>query len=535
MNNTDRNTISLDTDMTFIGSGITTSFILLSFLKNLSASDDFNGRLKLTIVEKDAENFTGLAYGPRSGSSALLITSLADFLPESLIRQEFIKWLSQNKETLISELRADGGKLSENWTDTHKIDIQKNNWEDIYIPRRFFGIFIKQKVNQAIADFSSTYDFQLKIIQDEAIGIDDNLDSFQVYFKNRTESLSTKKIILSVGIPPVKQLWSDDFLSGHEQAACLVKDPYNPGLDDNLHTIATHVNKQAGLSNILIIGSNASAMEMLYKLHDVPEITAKIGSVSVISPHGELPHSGQDKLMGQQRFVPTHLLELNKKYDLTAKDIYEATSRDLDEAEAMNLGTAISEGPISKAFVNLLDRLSHEELGVFACRYGNLIGKRQRRAGKHYNEVVERLNQDGRLKLIKGYYNNLEISADNQGLIFSYRSSKSRSIREHEGLIDVVISCVGSRTLIDQPVSVLIDNLVQKGICKVNDSGIGFAVNDQQQTATNFFVAGPLLAGNVLNGMPLWHLEHCGRIIKTGERLAGILAQQLIHSTANRL
>jgi hypothetical protein len=39
---------------------------------------------------------------------------------------------------------------------------------------------------------------------------------------------------------------------------------------------------------------------------------------------------------------------------------------------------------------------------------------------------------------------------------------------------------------------------------------------------------GPLLAGNLVNGGPLWHMEHCGRISAYGTGLGADLARSLV-------
>src|SRR5690606_14544246 len=91
-------------DITFIGSGISTSFTIIPLLKLLSENNNQPVNLNLTIIEKSDEFHTGLAYGTRSGASALLITSLADFLPKGDERNAFINWLSKNKTQLIQNL-----------------------------------------------------------------------------------------------------------------------------------------------------------------------------------------------------------------------------------------------------------------------------------------------------------------------------------------------------------------------------------------------------------------------------------------------
>ena len=35
-----------------------------------------------------------------------------------------------------------------------------------------------------------------------------------------------------------------------------------------------------------------------------------------------------------------------------------------------------------------------------------------------------------------------------------------------------------------------------------------------------FYINGPLLAGNVVGEMGIWHVEHCGRIIGFAKKIA---------------
>ena len=121
-------------DLTFIGVGIATSYILIPLLRSLR-DQNLKNPFRILLIEKSDENFTGLAYGKRSSSSTFLITALKDFLPFGEEREHFNSWLFSNKTILIHELLAEGGNLSKNWYETHKNDIQKNLWDDIYIPR----------------------------------------------------------------------------------------------------------------------------------------------------------------------------------------------------------------------------------------------------------------------------------------------------------------------------------------------------------------------------------------------------------------
>ncbi len=506
-------------DITFVGSGIATTFTLLPMLESVIKHGSEQGLVRIAVIEKNTEWFTGLAYGPKSGESALLITSLADFLQEGELRQEFISWLIHNSKALIEDLRNDGGSLSLNWIRTHKDDIEAGDWEDIYIPRRFFGKYLKEKVNKLIDKAKANDQIELFFIQDEVSAIDKSGNGYSLHFNSGRTALRSEKVVLSVGIPPSKEYWT----SGEEQKlndqVCLIADPYNPGLTENLEKIRNYVNKGES-GNVLIIGANASAMEMIYKLNDEPEIRPKLGDFLIISPKGELPNSAQDDFTRMVRFIPENLLALEGKDDLTAWEIYKAANLDLDAAENRGFGTAISEIPISKAFISLLESLNSEELQAFASLYGNEIGKRQRRAGKHYTDVVDHLMAQNRIRNIKGYFTSLISDERTTGVRFDFKLEPGKKERISEQKIDIVINCSGSKTLDEKNLPELLVQLMNAGLCVINPSRRGFLVDNDMQCSKGFYVAGPLLAGNVIEDVPFWHLEHCGRIIKLGERLA---------------
>ena len=59
------------------------------------------------------------------------------------------------------------------------------------------------------------------------------------------------------------------------------------------------------------------------------------------------------------------------------------------------------------------------------------------------------------------------------------------------------------------------------------NSGAGIAVGDGLEAADRIHVMGPLLAGNVVDGGPVWHMEHCGRISAYGDRFGRRLSTVL--------
>lgn len=509
-------------DLAFIGSGIATSFTLLPLLEQLQTTKDKT--YNIAVIEKNQEFHTGIAYGKRTGDTALLITSLDDFLPKGKYRNEFIDWLNTNKEPLIASLSSHGGELTKNWLNTHKKELINNQWENLYIPRRFFGIYIHQKVETTIA---SCPNVNLDLINNEVLSIKQINKSYQIDCNDESSNIVSNRVVLSIGIPPIKKLWSFSEYNLFSKFAFLVENPYDPDLNTNLKTIKSFVSELNKPVNVLIIGSNASAMEMIYKLNDEPEICNRLGKFIVVSPQGELPNSAQNEFTKSVNFQPKQLQALHSKASLTAIDIYNAANLDLDEAECLGYGPAVTEVPLSKEFNSLLNKLSKNELVKFACFYGNEIGKRQRRAGQHYTQVVEQLLLKNKLINLKGYFKSFYIDDNGNGLTFNYLSKDLNTPLKSQNTVQLVISCIGGKLLSQQPLSPLIDQLIKDKYCLINQSERGFKVNTNLEASKNIYVAGPLLAGNVINGKALWHLEHCGRIIALGDTLGLKLSKVL--------
>ena len=140
-------------DLTFIGSGISTSFSILNFLNLVENDSNKNNIISIDIIEKFPEFNLGLPYGVRSGFSTHLITSLKNFLAEPELSL-FTIWLSKNKSWLLKEYKNEGGILSAEWLNTNRNDIEHDKWEELFIPRRFFGCYIDQLVESKITKLS---------------------------------------------------------------------------------------------------------------------------------------------------------------------------------------------------------------------------------------------------------------------------------------------------------------------------------------------------------------------------------------------
>ncbi len=495
-------------DLTFIGSGISSSFTILHFLELLDTNEEKH-KIKINIIEKYQEFHTGIPYGSRSGFSVHLITSLKNFLPEPE-RSKFIKWLNRNKEWLLEELQNDGGSLSLDWITTNAEKIKSNDWENLFIPRRFFGCYIEEKVKTKLEASTNAGLIDVNYISDEVVDVEKKEKNYLLTLRNG-QNISSEKVILSVGSLPVNHLWKNEGLIEKDNLL-FVNDPYKPELIEVLDTIKKFSEKRPNKKiNVVIVGANASGLEILYKLNDLEEIKSHVNKFIFLSTQGLLPDAVID-LERRKNYVPFNLQALADKNDLTAKIIAEAAFRDLDHADQIDLGAASTVEIISKAFGRLLGKLNQDELKKFACHYGNEIGRRQRCAGFHYSKTIDELKKEDRFVHIAGRFNTILMNGEGE-YVLEYLDTPSKENKTYKDAIDVVVNCIGGTNLTHDNIPELLKNIIDKGYCTPNESKIGFEVNESLEASENFHVVGPLLAGNIFEEKAVWHLEHCGRII----------------------
>ena len=511
----------MSTKIAFIGAGIATSYTLIPFLDSLR-KEKTNSKIELFVIDKSNDFFKGMPYGNRSGKSVLLIQDLKNFITEPH-RTHFKNWLDANVDDLVKEFIKNGGKYATKWANINSPFYKKGQWDDLFIPRFFFGRYINQEVLERIDFLVEKKKLTLTYIQKETVSISKERNDFCIHFENNS-TIKIDKIVLSIGSLPYKKLYKNKI--ENSKNALYIKEPYGLGMEGNIERIVEFLNdRKANKLNtkIAVLGANASGLEMIYKICDKLNINEYDATFKTLSSHGIMPDGTFDPV-NAKKFKAKNLQLLTRSKNLSASAIAEAAHKDIDEAEKQGLGAATTVGIISKGFGALLPNLSKEELLNFACFHGNQIGRRQRCAGRHYLSVIEELSNRNRFEHLKGRFQNLTESSD--GLLLTYTNDKSPNSTEKSEAFNIVINCLGSVDLSSVDLSPFLKNLVESGLCKPNPSNIGFKVDENMQASENLFIAGPLLAGNQIEDKIFWHLEHCARIIWS----SSVLSNKIIDS-----
>lgn len=513
-----------DVDVLFVGAGVSTSYTLLSMLDELRRNPA-DRPVRVAVVEQASDLYGGQAYGLRSGYTSLLITSLKDFLPEAP-RALFSAWLSKNKSWAFEKFRQFGGELSARWWERNSKAVEEDLWDDLYLPRYLFGLYIAESVQDSIADAKAAGLITHTTIQDEVATIQRQASSYQVVGRHTGMTAHARNVVLAVGSGPTISRFGASPSSDATEVGgtCLIEDLYVPSVTTNLDRVQRALRRCGDRKiNVLIVGGNASTMEALYILNDTGFPELEEARFYVLSPSLSLPERLVDPTPSAC-FVPENLLELPARTELTARSVYDAALQDLAAGKVAGLTVSDTLVPISRAVISVLRLLSREEQLAFAGHWGAELGRHQRRAGNEYADVVTSLMSQGRLELVAGKF--LEVAGINDaGAAFRYEVEGLA--RDFEQRMTVIVNCSGFRPLHELGEESLLDTMVRHGTCRPTQWGRGIVVNDDMEANDGLFVMGPLLAGNVIGGFPVWHVEHCGRISSFSATLGGTLAARV--------
>jgi uncharacterized NAD(P)/FAD-binding protein YdhS len=510
-------------DLAFVGSGVACTYTILHFIDILEHVP-LNQKVKILVIDKADEFWVGIPYGNRSGFNSLIITSLKDFLPIDEL-ELFKTWLKNNINWVFKDLQKRNGALSSTWLEDNEKRMAESDWDNLYLPRYIFGCFLRERVTALLesAVKNNLLDYQLL----KADVIDTKNDAIYKLivkddFSNKLE-IESGKIILSIGSPPKKNLYTlgnDESLSG----VSLIENLYEPKMEINIKRIYDSLKKseKKEQNNLLIVGSNASALEATFNIMDISGIDDLINKFYFLSRDGAFPYRSNEGQINLDDHNLPALNSLKNASKVTSKQILEAVKKDVEKMKSLKVNIAEITDHMSKIINGLLVKLSPYEQRNFTNKHGVEIGKLQRKAGKEYCDVIDNLAQANKLENLKGNFVRLVCQEDKFAHL-EYVESQTLVKKTFAKPVKFIINCCGFEDLTLHSSSELILSLIINNICTTNASKTGFKVNENFEADNNFFIMGPLLAGNSNKKMMIWHVESCTRICFLSKQLARVL------------
>jgi uncharacterized NAD(P)/FAD-binding protein YdhS len=519
-------------DLAIIGAGISSAYTLIHYISLLeqqsllsTAAGQEHRPMRIIVTEKSCEFWTGIPYGSRSGSNALLISPLHEFIPQQLERAQFISWLNENRDLVFDPQKYTDGALATKWRQANEAAISQGHWDNLFISRQTFGIYLKQQVAHCIQQATANGLIEINLLVAEVTDVRRIADLYQVDITLSSASDNTcflaEKMVLAIGSPP-NIAFDHPLSSTTGNDVCYINDMYEPSLDVNIQRICQSLQESNRPSHrqVMIVGSNASTLDTLYALNNSPAAVSLIEKFIIISPNAAFPHRINCDVVGGTYF-PEHLLALVKTESFTAKQILTAVEQDVASATAQKINISDIYADISKVVIQALNQLNFDEQKQFVFKYAVEIGKLQRRAGAEYLDVVDELISQGKLEFFKGkFVKCLSLTDGDAGC--EYIDGETRAQKVLDAPVGVVINCAGFQD-VTRSSSVLIQNLIRRDICVPNDSKRGFLIDKNFETSKNCYLMGPLVAGNIDGNFKVWHAESCQRIINLSKQLAEAL------------
>nr|WP_156687025.1 FAD/NAD(P)-binding protein [Mycobacterium sp. Marseille-P9652] len=509
-------------DIAFIGSGVACSMTLLELAEILLRPGLPQPRLRIAVVERDEEFWSGIPYGRRTSVRSLAIQKLDDFVtgPE---RSAYIAWLERNKAQWLASFQEHGGEAAACWIRDNREALDANSWGGLYLPRYLFGVFIAEQVNAAIAELRERDLAEVVTIHAEAISARAAQGHFLIGLSPCGEGpteIEAGKVIAAIGSPPTKSIVE----CGSDPAFTYIDDFYLPCEETNLQRLRESLDRiePREKRNVLVVGSNATSLEALYLMRHDTRIRERIHSITVVSRSGMLPYKICDE---PPEFEFPRLNALLGEETVEAADLMSAIRADLGIAEERSLNLADLYDAIGVLVAQALAQMDIAQQEEFYCVHGMNFTKLVRRAGRDCRQASEELVADGTLNTLAGEVLRVEPCASGQPFAtMIYRAGGAEHV--HPVPFSVVVNCGGFEEL-DACSSPFLVSVMQNGLCRPNRTNRGVFVNDDFEASPAFYFIGPLIGGNFNSRIRLWHVENAPRIRSLAKSLAATLVASL--------
>ena len=494
--------------------------------------------MRITMIDRDSQFHSGVPYGHRSGPSSLLITRLADFLSKNELAH-FTRWLDENREAILAT-----SKLDKEWLHRHSDDIRNGFWDNLYLPRRLYGRYLRNRaeseIHKARRDGTAIVDYLTAEITDITTEPDGTsvLHGIQSQHAATTDSLielRTTTTILSIGSPPVKQLnvsaesgtLQSESAAQHELPG-YIADIHVPTIEDSLASIRKLLlAAEPRDRRILVIGGNADALEFILASDALRHETHS--ALTVLSTRGR-PYYWRQEKPGEQPEIPAVQMLLDRIDEgrsPSAEEFYSAVETDVTESIVHGRDKA-TVSAIMDAVGRVIGTMDDTQRGEMAGTYGIPISNLLRQAGGDAVDLLDSTSGDCSLTFERGRFD----SAVLRNGLFSVSLKRPASCgkatpAELTDRYAVIINATGFESVAEARIT-LLRNLLASGTATASSSGAGLAADSHFRIAPGIFVLGPLLSGFNHDGTVVWHAESVNRIVHLAAQLAPVLISDAV-------
>ena len=432
------------TRIAIVGGGASGTLTAIQLLQNT------NSPLSIKLINKDSGLARGFAYSTSSTQHLLNVrANNMSIFPDK--PGHFIEWARQNN---IDEL------------------IEKSHLplEEDFMPRKYYGNYINDCLNEAIKNKKPFIDFE--IIQKEAVDIEVNKSEYLIKFMDGS-LLNASKIVLAFGnfLPANIAIGNMDFYN----TAHYIRHPYNGQLFDDIKPE----------EEVLIIGTGLTAIDAVLQLKE----KGVKGKITAISRNGLLPglHVKQIK----------HIEYAGGKSNYALREIFSLIREEIKLADKEGVSWQNIIDGLRPYNQKLWMQFSEEDKRAFVKKFSPAWNVSRHRMAGAIHQKIEAWRKKEEFVLAKGGLQNL---AQEEGRV---RVELNAKHKEHSVFyVDKVINCSGPQSDYEKVEIPLIKSLVNKGIISsdplrlgINATPEGAIIDRKNNVSASLFTLGPPLRG----------------------------------------
>lgn len=496
-------------DLLIPGGGLAGASLIQELTLSVPSSR-LNRQFRILAVEKSGDFGGGLAYGKGVP---------IEFLLNDQVRitgcRDFENWLVSNQSTWLTKLKEHRSQATEQWLRVHDRAISSCDLSDLHIPRRVFGDFVRDELNQA-CQRARRLGCNVELRHDEVAEIErEPGDRFAVRLK-RSGVVHASLITLAVGAAPRSRSTVFRDTDGY------IDNFYSQDLSDLTLRLKGLLSKQRESERrILIKGGNTTAAEFIYFLSFTPLLAELNCKLIVVTPRGELLPAAQGTDLPP--FASPRLEELSRMIKPTADDLWLALESDYKYGNDHGYTVLDNVDHTQPAFLAALNALQADEQLRWVIKYGDRQQNLVRRIPTEYYAAAQQLHCRGLLRVERGKVTDI---TRNGGSLFSVQIATDNGHREVATAVIIDCSGFGSISTTTDPLLSQLRDSTSLSL-SANETDKGFKLRSSFEASENLFVLGPLMTGFSGPGTHIWHLQNIRRIRELAGRVAPLIWERL--------
>jgi uncharacterized NAD(P)/FAD-binding protein YdhS len=295
-------------DLAIVGGGLSGSLVLIQLVEHMRKHGISGSEpARMLLFDRLGAFGCGIPYGELHAQPGFLLIEPA---AESTA-PEFQDWLISNRNTLLCELSSSQDPALNAWVQENGAEFARGHIGDLFIPRRLFGKFIGTRLRAAIDVAGAERLAKIELLHEEVLTLDICASrGFRLGTANGSAHATTT--VLAVGCVPRSACADLNVTEGY------VHDVWDQGYAGVTAAICGRAKEFGRQLDLLIIGSGASAGEVIYFLKHSPQLLTKLRSIRVVSRSGYLAGGGAGAAAGGPPLAGAWALKRRSAREYTA-------------------------------------------------------------------------------------------------------------------------------------------------------------------------------------------------------------------------